>query len=284
MRKNRRRKTVLHSAMRPNAINRGGRKRTFAWILCGVLAAALSVGAWIGCDRLYALWIEQCEITDVARQVSIATGDHVKAGVILELFGIRKGANFAKIDFRGKHREILERIPNIRTLTVLRHLPDRVEIHVEERTPAARMNVKGGKARSGRVADADGVVFNRQAGTSLLPVIFEGRSFTAAGKTLAGRSRAALRLLEVCRSDFPGLGVLAVDATHPDYLLATLGNYSHAKIAWKDMDAPTAGTEPAMRKQLEHLQAAVSTGGPGVKIWNATLPNRATGDTKEPIL
>ncbi len=270
--------------MRPNAINRGNKKRVLAWIVCGMLATILGIGAWMGYTKLYDLWIEQCEITNVARQVSITTGDHVKAGVILDFFGLKKGGNLAKINFRKKHREILEQIPNIRALTILRHLPDRVEIHVEERIPTARMNIKGGKSVSGRVVDSDGIVFIRQAGTSMLPTIFENRSFTTAGKTLTGRSHAALRLLEVCRSDFPSLGILSVDATHPDYLLATLGNYSRAKIAWKDMDVPTAHTEKAMRKQLEHLQSAVRTGGASVKIWNATLPNRATGDTKEPIL
>ncbi len=285
MRRNKRRKTLLHSAMRPNVLDRGDRKRALARIVCGVLIAALAAGAWIAYNKLYALWIEQCEITDVARQVSVTTGDYIKAGVILESFGIRKGGNLARIDFRRKHREILERVPNIRRLTVQRHLPDRVEIRVEERKPLARMNVKGGKSVTGRVVDADGVVFVRQADTSLLPTILEKQhAFTAAGRTLDGRSLAALRLLEACQADFPGLGVLTVDATGPDHLLATLGNYSRAKIAWPGMDAPTAESGPAMRRQLERLQSALRTGGSAVKVWNVTLPNRATGDTKEPIL
>ncbi len=284
MRKNKKRKPLLHSAMRPNALHRGEKKRTLAWIICGILGAALLTGAWMGYQKLYALWIEQCEITDVSRQISITTGDHIKAGLILDFFGIKKGGNLAKIDFKKKHREILERIPNIRELIILRHLPDRLEIHVEERTPVARMNVKGNKRVTGRVVDTEGVVFVRQAGTLHLPTIYEARTFTAAGKKLAGRAQAALRMLEVCRADFPSLGILAVDTTHADHLLATLGNYSLAKIAWKDMDSPTAGTEQAMRTQLDHLQSAVRTGGSRVKVWNATLPHRTTGDTKEPIL
>ncbi len=270
--------------MRTNAINRDEKKRTLAWALSSLLATALVAGAWFGYLKLHALWIEQCHITDIARQVSITTGEHVKAGTVLELLGIKKGGNLAKIDFQKKHREILETVPNIRDLIILRRLPDRIEIHVEERRPIARMNVKGARRVSGRVVDSEGVVFLRQAGTTLLPTIYEDRTFTAPGKKLAGRPLAALRLLEACQADFPALGVLNIDATHADHLLATLGNYSQAKIAWKDMDTPTVGTDAAMRKQLDHLQSAIRIGGADVKVWNVTLPHRATGDTKEPIL
>ncbi len=270
--------------MRPNAIHRGEKKRALVWSIYGILALTLLAGAWIGYKKLYALWIEQCEITNVAKQVSITTGEHVKAGLILDFFGIKKGGNLAKIDFKKKHREILERVPNIRELIILRHLPNRIEIHVEERTPVARMKVRGNNRVTGRVVDSEGIVFMRQKDTDYLPVICEGRAFTAVGKTLNGRARAALQLLEVCRSDFPSLGIRVVDTTHEDHLLANLGNLSQAKIAWKDMDTPTAETARAMRTQLEHLQSAVRTGGKHVKVWNATLPNRATGDTKEPIL
>lgn len=289
MRKNRKRRTILHSAMRPNALTRGGGRRPAVVAACATLLAALAVGGYLAYSKLRAIWMEQCVLTDVERQVSITTGANIKAGLILYQFGLKKGANLAKIDFAKKRRETLERIPNIRALTISRHLPDRVEIAVEERDPVARMKVRGSKAVTGRVVDAEGVVFVREAGTSLLPVIYEGKTpFTAAGKTLSGRAAAALRMLEACRGDeLAGLGVLEVHTHHLDYLIATLDNYSLAKIAWDGMDAPSAGTDDCMVTQLKCLRDAkreAAARGIVVKVWNVTLPGVAAADTKEPIL
>lgn len=291
MRKNRKRKTILHSAMRQNAMSRAGGRRPLVVAALAALVAALSVGGYLAYSRLRAIWMEQCVLTDVERQVTVSTGTNIKPGLILDQFGLlKKGANLAEIDFEKKRNDILHRIPNIRSLTVSRHLPDRLEIVVEEREPIARMKVRGSKGVTGRVVDAEGVVFVREAGTSLLPVIYEAKSsFTAAGKTLSGRAAAALRMLEACRmdKDLAGLGIVEVYTHHLDYLIATLDNYSLAKIAWEGMDAPTAGTDDLMLDQLRNFCSSKRTAaesGATVKVWNVTLPGIATADTKEPIL
>lgn len=285
MRKNKKRRALLHSSMRANTLTRGNGRHPIVWVILTTLALGLLVGGCIGYAKLRAIWAEQCVITDIARQVSITTGANIKADLILEHFGIRKGANLALIDFKAKRQEILNRIPNIRSLTIARRLPNRLEITVEEREPIARMNVKGNKSVTGRAVDAEGVVFIRQAGTSMLPMIFEGQSFTPPGKVLTGRARAALQMIDACRDkDFVELGVLNVDTTYIDFLFATLGNYSRAKIAWSGMDNPTAETEGLMKDQLESLRNGMRNAGSAVKIWNVTLPKRAFGDTKEPIL
>ncbi len=258
--------------------------------LVGIIGVSILLGMCVGIyfiyQKLHTLWIEQCELTNVAQQVSIQTGDYVKRDTILLLFGLKKGANLAQINFRQKHREALENVPNIRELKIQRHLPNRVSIIVEEREPIARMNTLGAKKISGRVVDAEGIVFERQANTSLLPIIYEGPSFTKKGKALSGRTRAALELIKLCQTrEFISLGVLSVDTTHKDHLIATLGNYSHAKIAWPDMDdPPQAETTVVLSNLLAKLKKAIQTGGSAVKIWTVTHPTRITGDTKEPIL
>ena len=297
MRKNRKRKATLHSAMKANKLEAGNKRRVWATALAFVLVAAALGGAVFAYQKLYGLWISQCVITDVARQVSVTTGQHIKPGLILESFDLRNGANLAHIDFGKKRAEILEKVPNIRALTIARHLPDRVDITVEEREPVARMSTvddKGVARRTatGRVVDAEGVVFIRQAGTQLLPTIFERESrFTKPGQRLSGRALAALRLLEFCRDGAAAkLGIQRVNATRPDDLVAILGNYSQAKIAWEGMDAPTAETRAAMEKQVTHLvqafQTRLATPSNGVVstvTWNATEPGVVYADTKEPI-
>jgi len=280
---------MLHSALRQNSLTRAGGRRPLVLAASLALLAALAAGGYLAYSRLRAIWMEQCVIADVERQVSISTGANIKAGLILYQFGLKKGANLAQIDFARKRRETLERIPNIRALTISRHLPDRVEITVDEREPIARMNVKGNKGVTGRVVDAEGVVFVREAGTSLLPVIFEAKTtFTPPGKTLSGRASSALGMIEACRrDDLSGLGMLNVYTHHPDYLVATLDDYTFAKISWDGMDAPSAGTDECMMTQLRCLRDAkrnASAHGIVSRGWNVTQPGVAAADTKEPIL
>ncbi len=271
--------------MRKNENRKLQPRRSLAWIIGLLLLIAAGVGVSLVYQKLHTLWIEQCRITDVAAQVTVQTGDYVKRDTILVLFGLKKGANLAQINFRQKHREVLERVPNIRELKIQRHLPNRVTILVEEREPIARMNIIGATRPSGRVVDAEGVVFDRQANTSLLPIIYEGKTFTKKGQTLSGRASAALELVKLCQTrEFLSLGVLSVDTTHKDHLIATLGNYSRAKIAWPEMDDAQMDSTAILSPLLTKLKEAIRTGGSAVKVWTVTHPTRIVGDTKDPIL
>lgn len=247
--------------------------------------AIVAFGVW-GSMRLRELWLDQCIITDISRQVVVKTGQHVKAGVILDGLGLRNGENLALVDFKEKRQALLQRIPNIRALNISRHLPDRVEITVIERNPVARLGIKGSRTPTGRVVDSEGVVFSRRVGTGMLPTIREAHApGTQAGKMLSSRARAALELLMLSsREEFSGLGILEIDISHPDYLLATLGNYQRAKIAWEGMDDLNATSRAKMASQYFYLRKTVlSNVTQRAVMWNATMEGRVTADTKEPI-
>ena len=271
---------------RPPKTERRNAIRSFAALLAAILIAAGTVGAFMAYDWLRDLWREQCAITDFASQVRINSGKLVKSDVVAEVFGLRTGANLATIDFAKKRAEALERHPAIRDIHLRRRLPNRVEIAVTERTPVVRMNIRGRKGDTGRVADSEGVVFLCRRGTAMLPTIRESQApGTMPGKRLSGRTLAALRLVEACReTDFLELGVLDVDASKPDWLLATLGDYSTAKIAWSGMDNPTEGNRGEMLSTLVNLRNAIrSKVGAGAVIWNATNTGFVYSDTKEKI-
>lgn len=271
--------------MKANKIVARRRRGGFLVALAVIAAAALLIGLAAGYERLRALYLEQCVITDMAEQVSIVSGKMVKPDVLAESFGLRKGANLALIDFEAKREEILRKIPTLRTVSVSRRLPDRVSIRAEERTPAVRMNVCGLRAASGRVADAEGMVFSCLRGTQALPTIREPRApGTAVGQVLKGRARAALDLVQAWReSGFAELGLLEVDTSKADYLFATLGDYSRLKICWDGMDETTPASKAALKAKLGMLLQAVRVRGEGLKavIWNATLPDRISVDTQE---
>ena len=288
MRKNSIRKGVLHSSLLGSRAAGGAKTRMAGVAVAAAIAAAGAWGLSAGYARLKALWLEQCVVTDVSRQVRVITGSNIKPDVILWQFGLKNGANLAKIDFESLRRRILETTPNIRSLSVVRKLPSRVEITVEERDPVARMNTEGGRSRNtGRVADAEGVVFMRQdRSTALLPVLFEPKNqSTPPGARLEGRARAALSLICACREpELAELGVQAVLTRHPDHLTAILKDYKKAYVSWEGIDSPSPESDAAMRKQLECLRdTRREPSSAAALVFNATEPMKVFADTKEPI-
>ena len=264
------------------------RRRGTTLAVAGFLATLAVVGALaFGYGELKAIYHEQFVVEDMSAQVDVVSGKMVKADVLTESLGIRKGANLAEIDFREKRREVLRRIPTLREISIVRRQPGSVAIRAVERTPAVRLNVVGRKAPSGRVADADGVAFDCARGTQSLPTIREAHAqLTPAGTPLRGRVRAALDLVLASReSEFADLNILEVDTSKKDFLVATLGDYSRAKICWEDMDESTPASRAALNVRLAGLAKAVRSRCDGLKavIWDATLPDYVYANTLEKL-
>ena len=276
----------------PENRRRGATRRIAVAVTALVLVGLVAAGAATAWSRLHAIWIEQCVVTDVSSQVSVTSGKMVKGDVIAENFGLKKGANLALIDFDAKRREVLAKIPNLKSISVVKRLPDKVTIVAEERSPIVRMGLKGSRSDTGRVADAEGMVFLCSRGTRMLPVIREAAApGSPVGKRLEGRAAAALQLLDLARDpEFQELGILEVDISKPDYVSATLGrSYSTAKIAWEGMDDPSPASRAALASRLQLLLKAIRTRlgecDPPV-VWKAddlSNPNRIYVDTKEKI-
>ena len=271
--------------MKTNKIERKGRMTI---VVTAIVAIVLvGVGAIVCYDRLKGLYLEQCVINDMAKQVSVTSGKMVKADVIAENLGLRTGANLATIDFSEKRRELLEKVPNLKSIHISRQLPDKVTVVAEERTPVARLGLVKAQDPSGRVVDTEGMVFVWQRGTLTLPLIRESKApGTPRGSRIQGRTLAALRLVETCReAEFLELGLLEVDTSKHDFLIATLGNYSKLKILWTGMDeAPTPESDADLKKRLTQLRAAIrSKVVPNAVIWNATIPDRIFPDTQEKL-
>ena len=249
-----------------------------------VLLVAFGVGAVFCYDTLKAVYLEQCVVTDMSAQVEITSGKMVHPSTIAEELGLRVGVNLALIDFSAKREALLKSVPNLRTVKIARRLPDKVIVTAEERTPVARMELKGKSGVSGRVVDTEGMVFIWQRGTQTLPAIRETLPpGTPKGQRIAHRTLAALRLIEVCREPaFLEFGLLEVDVSKPDYLTATLSNYSKVKIAWNEMDEHTPTAMADLRARLTSLQKAMrSRVAPETVIWNATMPDAIFADTQE---
>lgn len=276
--------------MKGNKIKNKKRRNGMAAVLVITALVLLVAGTVTAYRELRALWIEQFRVTDISEQVLISSGKMVKADVVAENFGLRNGTNLALIDFDEKRRKVLEKIPNLKSISVVRRQPGTVTIVTEERVPIARMNVRRSRSDSGRVVDSEGVVFLCSRGTRMLPVIREASApGTGPGKILEGRAAAALLLIDICRDpEFQELGILEVDISKQDFLMATLGgDYSTVKIAWEGMDTPSPASKAALARRLKHLLEAIrSRVGHGAVTWNVTdltNPGRIYADTKNNI-
>ena len=266
--------------MKANKIEPGNRKVVIGAV---VLLAFLVGGLVFSYGKLKELYIEQCEIHDMAAQVSITSGKMVRPGTIAEVFGLKVGANLATINFAEKRADVLKTIPNLKDIRITRHLPDGISINAEERTPIAKMGIHGDRNITGRVVDAEGMVFDCMRGTQTLPTIREPQKpGTQRGNRLQGRSLAALKLIEAYREpDFVEFGILEVDTSKHDFLVVTLGNYSRVKILWDEMDETTPAARRDLEKRLTLLRSTIrSKVTPDAVIWNATIPGRIFADTQ----
>ena len=268
--------------MKANKID-NGRPRGLALVIALAVIVAIAVGVKLGFDQMVRVYNEQCVIRDMSEQVEITSGKMVHPSTIAEELGLKVGANLATIDFESKGAELVAKVPNLRAIRISRQLPDKVIVNAEERVPIARMGLVGNKSVTGRVVDADGMVFICQRGTQMLPTIREKQApGTKKGEKVHGRIQAALRLVEACREpDFLELGVLEVDTSRHDFLVATLGNYSKAKICWDEMDEPSARARADLNSRLTKLRDVIrSKVTPDTVVWNATMPGEIFADTQ----
>ena len=201
-------------------------------------------------------------------------GKILPARLFANHFNLTNGVNLAQVPFAKLRERLIADMPNLRDIKIVRTIPNKVRIEVVERVPVVRVIGAGAKANPNYTADSEGKVFwYPRRDTTLLPIIREAKKETStAGAKLSGMAMAALRLLEEAADpEFAILKIQEVDTFKQDYLFATLGDSSRAKIAWEDMENLTKNSRESLRRQLKRLsQAMKSNVAAGTKLWNAT--------------
>jgi hypothetical protein len=286
MKKNRKNSTLFNSMWRPLRFGEyGSTQRIVIGVVSFVFLTALAIGCSCAYLRLRDAWESQCVLLDYTRQVHVSGCSKVPVDVLLRKLSLTNGVNLARIDFAARREKILEDYPELRTISVERRMPDHVLVTVEERIPIARIDVKDGN-QPGRVVDTAGVVFRRIPGTKILPCIRERKTaLSQKGTRLTGRLLAALKLVCMCaESEFADMRLAEVDATHQDYLVATLGNSATVKIKWEGMDDSSPTSQAYLRKTLQNVHHVLTSRlDGGAMSFNATVPNKVFADTKDPI-
>ena len=256
--------------------NSGKGRQVF--VLIAVAAIAVTVIAGIGVavvfKKLKHTYELQCCVTDAGEQVEVVTGKIVPSRLIVNHFGLTNGMNLAHVPFAELRERLIKDTPNIRDIKISRTIPNKVRVEVLERVPVVRVVGSGANANANYTADSDGVVFwYPRRDTTLLPIIRESAKNTSTpGARLSGCALSALWLLEEAADpEFSILKIQQVETFKQDYLFATLGDSSRAKIAWEDMDKDSKASRTSLRRQLKRLsQAMQSNVAAGTKLWNAT--------------
>ena len=262
--------------MKKIAIHKNTKGRTIAIAAtAGTAAIALAVcGLAAAFNRLNEIFERQCCLTDAGEQVEVVAGKILPPRLFINHFNLTNGVNLADVPFAELRERLIRDMPNLRDIRIVRTIPDKVRIEIVERVPVVRIIGTGTNANPNYTADSEGKVFwYPRRDTALLPIIREAKKDTsAAGAKLSGMAMAALRLLEEAENpDFAILKIQEVDTFKQDYLFATLGDSSRAKIAWEDMESDSKVSRESLRRQLTRLsQAMKSSIAAGTKLWNAT--------------
>jgi hypothetical protein len=256
--------------------NSGKGRQVFVLIAVAAIAATViaGIGVAVVFKKLKHTYELQCCVTDAGEQVEVVTGKIVPSRLIVNHFGLTNGMNLAHVPFAELRERLIKDTPNIRDIKISRTLPNKVRVEVLERVPVVRVVGSGANANANYTADSDGVVFwYPRRDTTLLPIIREtAKSTSTPGSKLSGAALSALWLLEEAADpEYSVLKIQQVETFKQDYLFATLGDSSRAKIAWEDMDKDTKASRTSLRRQLKRLsQAMQSNVAAGTKLWNAT--------------
>ncbi|MCL1921446.1 MAG: FtsQ-type POTRA domain-containing protein [Kiritimatiellaeota bacterium] len=264
-----RRKTGLETGLPPAA--------RFA-LGCG--AAAVVTAALGGGGK--ALFEQYCfkspglfAIPDVRRNVTVNTGTTLLPDTVREMLRLRDGMNQFSLNIGQTRRALVASEPNIKDLTIVRRLPDRMTINITERTPIARV----GSATDGRVVDEDGIVFLRYAGTAGLPLIkgAEALEQVGPGERLHGMPMAAVRLVSNAQRPTVRLRLLELEMVKEDYLRLTLSDHRQATFAWEGMDDEEKDTVWKMQEHFDQLDRYMNSDlGKGLLKWDARVPGAIT--------
>ncbi len=205
----------------------------------------------------------------VLRRLTIVTGTTMNEMLVREYLGLHEGMPLFDLDIERRRQDLLSDAPNIRSITITRRLPSRMEVRIVEREPVGRVG------RSGQVIDSEGVIFPRYVGVDHLPVLtgLEGIEVQP-GARLDGLGLAAVHLLAALTRPELSLPVATVDLSHPDYLQLSLADQRLVKLCWKGMETSSVEARNALVRRLQKLLAAMAV-APQRRVWDATVADES---------
>lgn len=251
-------------------------KIKFGLIIFSVLMATwlIAHGGWALFSHYYFKTAPIFELRDLRQNITVHTGKTLTPEVICGVLGLREGVNVFDLPIEQKRIELMERAANIRNITIVRRMPNKLIITIIEREPIARIGITG---TEGRVVDEEGVVFNRNAGIGALPFIkgADNLAHLKPGDRLHGMAMSAVRLVVSAQRPEVRLRLLELDTVKEDYLLLTFSDHRQAKFAWDGMDDDEKDTTSRMQAHFDELGTFMeSEAGRICLMWDARVQGR----------
>jgi len=272
------------SGRRATGVETGLPPEVWRALKIGVFTLAAATACW-GARELFRSYYfsphGQFALTDVRRNVDVNTGKLLRPTIIYDLLDLTDGMNQFRLNIKKERQTLVSRVPNIKDLTIVRTLPDKMSISVIERSPIARVQTKDG----GWVVDEEGVPFVCYTGTEHLPLI-KGVDLPAqmqSGNRVHGMAMAALQVVCNMRRINVTQRLLELEVVKEDYLLLTMSDHRQVKFAWYGMLAQKNGVEQKaqflrMQDHYDELELLMeSPVGQICPMWDARVPGRITG-------
>jgi hypothetical protein len=250
---NRRRNPILMVNPRSGTKRRAQWTQTAVYFFTPLALLAVVAAVWIALHVAGRRLFSENSRFKIA-QLDFHGGGTLSAELIREYTQIREGMNLFDIDINTIRSDFLSRAPNVRAMTISRHLPDTIRIEVMERDPLARMGYRGHL-----VVDRDGHLFGKGRRARPLPVIIGySDNDLQPGKRVGGIVFAALELLEVCDDPVVELVVDSVDVSNTEALTVLMrrgGVVKRVSIKWDDMGLRTDASQAALYKKLGRVRS-----------------------------
>lgn len=271
--RNRRRRSVLDVTSKNVGWN-DTPQRTAVFALAVTVLVAACVTAWFAISLAGELLFSRNKrFAITVLDINVRQNAVVGADLVREYAQVGEGTNLFGFNMKKARRDLL-RVPNVKSVSIIRELPSTVKITVAERDALARIG------RTGAVGvDLDGVVFVLRRRLSDLPVITGYKpNDPEPGSRVGGLALAALELLEVCRDPRMPLDISSVDVDRKDRIVVRVPGARSFDLSWEGMGEMTADSRRNLRQKLAEVSGTwQSERGKTHSHLDATFENQVVG-------
>lgn len=212
-----------------------------------VSGLSLAVVLWVGMQSLERILFWQNDLFRIRDFKIECMGEVITPKHIMDYAQLTGCSNLFALDISEKRDYLLKKVPRVKSVKIVRRLPNELVVEVQERISIARLEMNGYYM----AVDRDGYVLGAFSGAPNLPVI-SGYSMPGIrpGTCLAGTPvMNALEVFDVCettpiRNLFKAL---RIDVRNREALELNLGAGECVTLAWQHMGTPG----PLSREHLE---------------------------------
>ena len=201
-------------------------------ITLGVMFAC--IGIFYGWQGLKAAMFTQNPQYEI-KKLDISKSNAVKEQEVIKFTGISEGVNLFSFSAAEKRRKLLESVPNLSDVRIVKTLPDKVKIAMTDRLPVLRLG------DTDFAADKDGTVMTLdwEQKWAFLPKLFDSsrKQNPVPGQKLEGKAAQALAIANVYNEmdgiSFKLNGIL-VDARFY-VILQTSEGRREIRLVWEEL-------------------------------------------------